>query len=93
MELKELEGLLPEIESREKTQEGQRKAREDKLKLLHRACYMGLIQPPVRGKHFWSEKVCPKCGGGFRGGFVFIDDRQHVYWRCRSESCGYEYIS
>lgn len=93
MELMELERLLPEIEQREKAEQADRKSREDKLRLLWRACFQGLIPRPVRGKHWWSGQVCPKCRSGFRARFVVIDDRRRLHWTCESESCGYEYVS
>jgi hypothetical protein len=88
-----LEALLPQIEEREKKQETERKARKDKMRLLMRASFQGMINPPARGKHWWSEKVCPICGSRLREQFVIVDDCQRLHWGCRLKSCGYEYIS
>jgi hypothetical protein len=92
MNQEQLEALRPEVEAREKQQEDQRKAEKDRLELLYRACRLGLILQPKRGRHCWSRKICPKCGRSLDGVFCYLSERL-VLIQCKGESCDYEYLN
>jgi hypothetical protein len=89
----QLEALLPQIEAKEKQEEAQRQGMKEKLALLYRACQVGLIPHPERGRHWWSRNICPKCGSDLDGCYADTPQERRLLVQCRGEACDYEYLS